>query len=214
MKRTATLILLCAMMCTVSAHAQDNTGTTAGNSITLKYKMVDNDDVNRLMDFLKTYRLDVSVRGKGLKGREFKVVTVTCRDGVFSESGGEESSMAFRAYSNTLDFVFFAQQTSPDTVRISWDGGGAVSTKDFPVPESTHPILMETYSSVKYTDKDSIPIMAYSTGQLLEFDLGDGNKGTTIYYCGLRDAKVHPREWPAKYGIKDFVYFYIIFPEE
>lgn len=214
MKKTATLILLCTMMCTVYAHAQDNTGTTAGNSISLKYKMVDNDDVNRLMDFLKIYRLDVSVRGEGLKGRKFKMVTVTCRDGVFSESGGEESDIAFSAYSDTLDFVFFAQQISPDSVRISWNGEVAVSTKDFPVPGSTHPILMETYSSVQYTDKDSIPIMAYSTGQLLEFDLGDGNKGTTIYYCGLRDAKVHPREWPAKYGIKDFVYFYIIFPEE
>ena len=124
----------------------------------------------------------MKVIGEGLEGREFRVITAICQDSVFTEKGADGYSLS--AQSDTLDFTFFARQTSPDTVKISWTGGGAMF-------------------------KD-VPIMAYSPGQTVEVEMF-GQKGSYIDYCGLRDAKVHPSEWPAKYGIRDFVYFYIQF---
>lgn len=185
----------------------------AESSISLEYTMVEDEDLYRLMGFLDVYRLDVKVIGEGLKGREFRVVTVTCKDSVFTETGGERSGIIVSADSDTLDFIFFARQTCPDTVLLSWTGEGAVYKNKLPVPQSTHPILMETYSAEPITTGGAVPIMAYSPGQTVEVEMF-GQKGSYIDYCGLRDAKVHPSEWPAKYGIKNFVYFYIIFPEE
>ena len=173
MKQFLTTIVCILGLCGIQA-AQAAARERTESSISMEYKMVEDEDLYRLMDFLDVYS---------------------------------------SADSDTLDFIFFARQTCPDTVLLSWTGEGAVYKNKLPVPQSTHPILMETYSDRAYTDKDSIPIMAYSTGQPLEFEM-NGEKQTFIDYCGLRDAKVHPREWPAKYGIKDFVYFYIIFPEE
>lgn len=194
---------LCGMQ-TAQAAAQER----AESSISLEYKMVENEDLYRLMDFLDVYRLDVKVIGEGLEGREFRVITAICQDSVFTEKGADGYSLS--AHSDTLDFTFFAKQTSPDTVKISWTGGGAMFEDELPAPESSHPILMETYSTSPLTTGDTVPIMAYSPGQTVEVEMF-GQKGSYIDYCGLRDAKVHPSEWPAKYGIKDFVYFYIQF---
>ena len=212
MKQFLTTIVCILGLCGMQA-AQAAAQEKPESSISMEYKMVEDEDLYRLMDFLDVYRLDVKVIGEGLKGREFRVVTVTCKDSVFTETGGERGGIIVSADSDTLDFIFFARQTCPDTVLLSWTGEGAVYKNKLTVPQSTHPILMETYSDRAYTAKDSIPIMAYSTGQPLEFEM-NGEKQTFIDYCGLRDAKVHPKEWPAKYGIRDFVYFYIIFPEE
>ena len=207
MKQFLTTLVCILGLCCIQA-AQAAAQERAESSISLEYKMVEDEDLFRLMDFLDVYRLDVKVIGEGLEGREFRVITAICQDSVFTEKGADGYSLS--AQSDTLDFTFFARQTSPDTVKISWTGGGAMFEDELSVPESSHPILMETYSTGPLTTSGTVPIMAYSPGQTVEVEMF-GQKGSYIDYCGLRDAKVHPSEWPAKYGIRDFVYFYIQF---
>ena len=190
MKQFLTIIVCILGLCGMQA-AQAAAQERAESSISLEYTMVEDEDLFRLMDFLDVYRLDVKIIGEGLEGREFRVITAICQDSVFTEKGADGYSLS--AQSDTLDFTFFARQTSPDTVKISWTGGGAMFEDELPAPESSHPILMETYSTGPLTTGDTVPIMAYSPGQTVEVEMF-GQKGSYIDYCGLRDAKVHPRE--------------------
>ena len=119
MKQFLTTIVCILGLCGMQA-AQAAAQERAESSISLEYKMVEDRDLYRLMDFLDVYRLDVKVIGEGLKGREFRVVTVTCKDSVFTETGRERSGIIVSADSDTLDFIFFARQTCPDTVLLSW----------------------------------------------------------------------------------------------
>ena len=120
MKQFLTIIVCILGLCGMQA-AQAAAQERAESSISLEYKMVEDEDLYRLMDFLDVYRLDVKVIGEGLKGREFRVVTVTCKDSVFTETGRERSGIIVSADSDTLDFIFFARQTCPDTVLLSWN---------------------------------------------------------------------------------------------
>ena len=119
MKQFLTTIVCILGLCGMQA-AKAAAQERAESSISLEYKMVEDRDLYRLMDFLDVYRLDVKVIGEGLKGREFRVVTVTCKDSVFTETGRERSGIIVSADSDTLDFIFFARQTCPDTVLLSW----------------------------------------------------------------------------------------------
>ena len=119
MKQFLTTIVCILGLCGIQA-AQAAAKERAESSISLEYKMVEDEDLYRLMDFLDVYRLDVKVIGEGLEGREFRVITAICQDSVFTETGGERSGIIVSADSDTLDFIFFARQTCPDTVLLSW----------------------------------------------------------------------------------------------
>ena len=139
MKQFLTTIVCILGLCGMQA-AQAAAQERAESSISLEYKMVEDEDLYRLMDFLDVYRLDVKVIGEGLEGREFRVITAICQDSVFTEKGADGYSLS--AQSDTLDFTFFARQTSPDTVKISWTGGGAMFEDELQAPESSNTILL------------------------------------------------------------------------
>ena len=61
-------------------------------------------------------------------------------------------------------------------------------------------------------DKDNpdlpTPIIAYTTGLDIKYTLPSGEVVDATFYCGLRDAAVHPSLWAEKFPeIQDYIYY-------
>lgn len=117
------------------------------------------------------------------------------------------TSAAFVALflSTAAAFTFFAQNISPDTVRIGcntpWYKGAlkkyAIDTKNETEYPSSY-ILMETFPEKTYTASDRINLSAYTSG------IRTGS--TSFSFCDLRDKKSNPETWIKDYKIPKFVF--------
>ncbi len=119
-----------------------------------------------------------------------------------------ETPKATTVKSDSIRLILGARPIDSDSVFIALEG--PVLFKSGIAVATDRCILMETYPAHPVSVNDTIPIMAYTTGIPQRMNLG-GKTMEVTYYCGLRDACVHPLEWYEKYGIKDFIYYDVIF---
>ena len=158
-----------------------------------------------LMDFQDIRYYQVFIKGD-FSGKMCNLVMVHCRDGQLSY----DEPIRFQEKDSTIRLTYFAQSIDSDTAKISLKSKAVHSTRKYDVKNCKSHILMETYTEAPLTTADTIPVIAYTTGLVQNF-MFEGKPVTGIDYCGLRFAKVNPKEWSEKYGVKDFVYYIIYF---
>lgn len=74
------------------------------------------------------------------------------------------------------------------------------------VPAVNHLLIGCDYKW-KFSENDTIPLVAYATGIVKKFDFGNGQILDGFDICGLRFSKVKPYDWKEKYGLDDYIYF-------
>lgn len=195
------LFIVLLLATAIDLHAQTDT-------IALRYTTPDYADpfLKNLCELQNVSQLGVTLSGKSLSGRKFIYRCHRVLDG--SPSIVVQTPRAVTAESDSIRLIVGTRPINSDSVFIALDGpvlfnsGIAVATD--------RRILMETYSAHPVTVNDTIPVMAYTTGIPRRMNF-DGKTVDVTHYCGLRDARVHPLEWYEKYGIKDFIYYDVIF---
>lgn len=119
-----------------------------------------------------------------------------------------------RLTGDTISIRLLAQPLGADSVGL-WLGCN--NSIQIPVrlrfPEVTRfsPIWMETFVDSPQPS-DPIPFIAFTSGIMQQITLY-GQEVTSVDYCALRDAELHPRYWAEKLGIQNYVYFTIEFEE-
>lgn len=159
-------------------------------------------ELRSVMEFLDLEQIQVRIRGK-IKGRKFRVVSVVCREGVFTES-----SQVVSAAANSLNLTFTAMPAGPDSVKIAWAGKHVQAVSHYPVGGDCTLLELDVRKRSRSLD-DGVLLLAYAPGIHSEGVI-NGKKVIIHNYCALRDAGTHPADWPARHGVKDFVYFYLI----
>ena len=67
-------------------------------------------------------------------------------------------------------------------------------------------LLIECHNEKGYEYGDTIPLMAYSTGHMKKYDLGNGNMVDSFDICGVRYSGLHPSQWQSKFNITNSLY--------
>lgn len=185
----------------IGLHAQTDT-------LALSYTTPDYADpfLKNLCELQNVSQLGVTVSGKSLNGRKLIYRCHRVLNG--SPSIVMETPRATTVKSDSIRLILGARPIDSDSVFIALEG--PVLLKSGIAVATDRCILMETYPAHPVTVNDTIPVMAYTTGIPQRMNLG-GKTMEVTYYCGLRDACVHPLEWYEKYGIKDFIYYDVIF---
>lgn len=165
--------------------------------------------LKNLSDLQEVSQLRVTLSGKPLAGK--KLFSIGCHrvvNGVDSILDRTPSIAGVRG--DSLTVLFGARPIGPDSVYVVIDGpfmakgGRRVSTANH--------VLMETYPEAVVSVADTIPVIAYVAGIPHKVKHGDAVY-EAVDYCGLRDSRTHPREWYAKYGIEDFIYYDVVIDE-
>lgn len=159
-------------------------------------------ELRTVMEFLDLEQMQVRVRGK-IKGRKFRLVSVVCRDGVFTET-----SRVLAPDANSLNLTFTAMPAGPDSVKIAWAGKHVQAVSHYPVAGDCTLLELDVRKRSRSLD-EGVLLLAYAPGIHSEGVI-NGKKVTIHNYCALRDAGTHPADWPARHGVKDFVYFYLL----
>jgi hypothetical protein len=112
---------------------------------------------------------------------------------------GEE--VAVRQYGTVgLDLTFDVENASRRTLRL----------EEAELEDVLHSILLETYSDRSFTSSDTIPLTSYSSGALYEV-MVDGQLQQGGSYCNVRNAKLPPKEWHKTFGMKEYIWFELLF---
>lgn len=196
MCRIFTFLLFCLVSFSMSAQS---------SKVEVSYELCKDDMTRELMDFQDIRYYQVFIKGD-FSGKMCNLVMVHCRDGQLSY----DEPICFQEKDSTIRLTYFAQSIDSDTAKISLKSKAVHSTRKYDVKNCKSHILMETYTEAPLTTADTIPVIAYTTGLVQNF-MFEGKPVTGIDYCGLRFAKVNPKEWSDKYGVKDFVYYIIYF---
>ena len=145
----------------------------------------------------------VTIKGD-FDGKRARIMRVSCNNGVFTESQTipEFQHLIMTDSIESLDFM--AMPYGKDSLRIACFYPASYNTKLFEdtVRIDNLKILLET----KTSSPGQTPLMAYSTGITI--------KGGGVWFCGLRDSGVPPTQWYDKYGIDDYIYYYLKLEED
>lgn len=196
MCKIVSLLLFCLVSFSMSAQS---------SKVAVSYELCKDDMMRELMDFQDIRYYQVFIKGD-FSGKMCNLVMVHCRDGQLSY----DSPVRFQEKDSIIQLTYFAQSIDRDTVKMSLKSKAIHSTSKQDIKNCKSHILMETLTEEPLTTADTIPVIAYTTGLEQKF-MFDGKPVIGIDYCGLRFAKVNPKEWPEKYGVKDFVYYIIYF---
>ena len=142
--------------------------------------------------------LRVTIKGD-FNGKRARIIKVTCNNGVFAENEKLQEYQHFIMTDSIETLDFMAMPYGKDSLRIACFYPASYNTKLFEdtVRIDNMKILLET----KTSSPGQTPLMAYSTGLPI--------KGGGVWFCGLRDSGVPPTQWYEKYGIDDYIYYYI-----
>lgn len=145
----------------------------------------------------------VTIKGD-FDGKRARILKVSCNNGIFTESETmpEFQHLIMTDSIETIDFM--TMPYGKDSLRIACFYPASYNTKLFEdtVRIDKMKILLET----KTSSPGQTPLMAYSTGIPI--------KGGGVWFCGLRDSGVPPTQWYEKYGIDDYIYYYIKLEED
>jgi hypothetical protein len=196
-------------------YSQDAAGaSTAIQKITITYK----DEADALTPFERGLAEFNGLRYCEVHldtPRTIKSLTqVVCRGGKTTETPLTPEGFGG---STVSEIRFYARGFSADSVKIMLD---KLMSMKIQLPNNESYILMETYDaedgavipgesagdfSVEYAPGAAVPLIAYTTGLLRNFKIGDVEV-SGIDYCGLRDKHVHPSRW-GEFGIDNYVYY-------
>ena len=140
----------------------------------------------------------VTIKGD-FNGKRARIIKVTCNNGVFTENEKLQEYQHFIMTDSIETLDFMTMPYGKDSLRIACFYPASYNTKLFEdtVRIDNMKILLET----KTSSPGQTPLMAYSTGLPI--------KGGGVWFCGLRDSGVPPTQWYEKYGIDDYIYYYI-----
>lgn len=186
-------------------------GFAQTDTLSIRYSSphYDNPFLKNFSELMEVSQLRVTLSGKPFEGRKF--FSIGCHrvvNGVDSIVDRTPSVAGVRG--DSLTIMFGARPIDSDSVYVVingpfWvKGGRRVSTANH--------VLMQTYPEAGVSVADTIPVIAYTTGILHKVKHGDAVYDA-VDYCGLRDSRTHPREWYAKYGIEDFIYYDVVIDE-
>lgn len=96
------------------------------------------------------------------------------------------------------------------TARFTLDAGSMQIVEEAELEDVLHSILLETYSDRSFTSSDTIPLTSYSSGALYEV-MVDGQLQQGGSYCNVRNAKLPPKEWHKTFGMKEYIWFELLF---
>lgn len=204
------LIVILASFTAFQASGQDTFGVVYPESNLSEFE-------RGLIELLDVKYMKVGFVGN-LKNKRIYVEEIVCRDGEFSTHIVTDVDHPYR--DDVKDMQLYIKRISQDSITLKVILGGArFFNRNIALCNENHEIV-ET--GVKASMKDmsnptpdplkdtlyypsgvDIPIMAYSKGVAM------GNGWFNL--CQLRDALMHPRDWFAKFGIKNYVYYTVRF---
>ena len=182
-----------------------STSVWAQDTISVSYSSTEDTYLKSLMEFQGIQGYKVTVRGT-MKDMPYKLYLVKCKEGKIEK---EELAKDVPCKMDSVgNFNFFAQPENKDTLHLSCTYRVGL---DLHIPVSTEGhILMEVFPEKAYTINTPIPLIAYTAGEAVEFNI-NGQKMKGSSYCNVRFSKTHPSEWYQKFKIKDYFYFELEF---
>lgn len=193
------LSALC-LLCTVPATAQAPVTLTFSNPIEQESQTI-----RSIAQLQQICVLENTITGP-ISGRHYTLEMVRSLDGIEERIPLGEYACA----SDTLRFHIASQPAGADSVQFTIPTPTGVACKHA-IGDAPQCILMETYPEGSLTTDDTIPVMAFSPGETLEFPLPDGRIVRGMHYCSVRDGHLAPARWHERFGLQDYIWFELHF---
>ena len=120
------------------------------------------------------------------------------------------NKMPYIVQDTVLRISMVVEPVHKHTARFTLDAGSMQIVEEAELEDVLHSILLETYSDRSFTSSDTIPLTSYSSGALYEV-MVDGQLQQGGSYCNVRNAKLPPKEWHKTFGMKEYIWFELLF---
>lgn len=202
MKYLTHLLSTLCLLCTASAVAQDTVTLTFSNPMEQESRAVQS-----MATLQHIHTLENAITGP-ISGLQYTLNIVQSID-------GKEERRPLGSYtcpSDTLRFHFATQPVGTDSVQVIIPQPIGLECK-LAITNADQCILMETYPEDGLTTADVIPVIAFSPGKTLEFQLPDGQVVRGMHYCSVRDGHLNPFKWHEEFGLQDYIWFELKFTD-
>lgn len=154
-----------------------------------------------LLGLLDVSQVTATIHADSTDAKYYEIWMVNCR--------GDERKRRLMGFSfitpDSTNICFSAQPKDSSTLYLHIAPGvGPRYEVDVP---TFNRLLVACDYDWEFNDRDTIPLMGYTTGIPGKVKAGNGEVFESWDICGIRYSKKNPSEWHRLYGIGDYLYF-------
>lgn len=175
-------------------------GAMAAGPVTLTFRQNDNAQHDGFLGVLDACQITADIHTGPSHPKYYKLSMVTSIDG--NETRSVVGYVNARPDSTSICVTIMATDSATAMIYVT---PRCASRQKFSMP-TANCLLIDCDYKEGYEPGDTIPLMAYSTGILRKFDLGNGTITNAYDICGLRYSQLHPSKWHEQFKIPAYTY--------